>query len=101
PVGGRRGGRWGAGARAGGGGGGGGGRGGGAACCTPIWPRGEVPRAPQNPGRLRRALHLLRDDDRAGRESLALDSGAGRRGPSSCGAARGDRADGRAYRDVG
>src|SRR5256886_7413773 len=46
----------------------------------PISERGNWgagPRAPQDPGRLRRALHLLRDDARAGRESVAGNPGTG------------------------
>jgi len=40
------------------------------ACCAPTCGC-PLPRSPQDPGRLRRALHLLRDDTRARQQSLA------------------------------
>src|SRR5213076_3436507 len=61
---------------------------------------GAGPRAPQDPGRLRRALHLLRDDARAGRESVAGNPGTGSGSTGARGAPRGDRADGDTYRHV-
>src|SRR2546430_15843035 len=67
----------------------------------PISERGNWgagPRAPQDPGRLRRALHLLRDDARAGRESVAGNPGTGSGSTGARGAPRGDRADGDTYR---